>query len=140
LSVLTYTYLYSIRIFSFLSSFPLQILSPPLPLFYSLIHSILVGTWIHIFIFFPSSPIIPFPTIWPRTNYRRDVSSGVVLFVWCLSWCWLLCLCFWAGVDVRCILYITIIIYYIILLYTIIYYILSYTILYSSSNLSSFPL
>jgi hypothetical protein len=22
---------------------------------------------------------------WPRTFYRRDVSSGVVLFVWCLS-------------------------------------------------------
>jgi hypothetical protein len=25
----------------------------------------------------------PNPTIRPRTNYRRDVSSGVVLFVWC---------------------------------------------------------
>ena len=46
---------------------------------HSLIHSILVGTYIYLFIFSSSSS----PTIWPRTNYRRDVSSGVVLFVWC---------------------------------------------------------
>jgi hypothetical protein len=52
--------------------------------------------------------------VWPRTNYRRDVSSGVVLFVWCSvlvdGWggaCWCL------G-----------------------YYIISYLILYSSFPLS----
>ena len=68
---------------------------------------------------------------WPRTNYRRDVSSGVVLFVWCwsLSW-WMVYLAFelvfmfmfWAGVYY-------IIISYIIHIHYILYYILYYTLL-----------
>jgi hypothetical protein len=84
------------------------------------------------------SPFLP--NIWPRTNYRRDVSSGVVLFVWCLcfvlvGWDW--CVGFWAagGFDIRCILY-----YYIIIYYILYYYILYYTHLFCSYLLlSSLP-
>jgi len=123
----------------------------------SLIHSILVGTYIYLFIFFPIFLIPIFHSIlvgtyiylfilshsriiWPRTNYRRDVSSGVVLFVWCSvlvdGWGVLAFeLVFWF--DVRC----CIILYYIlypipilyIIYYTIYYTILLYLILYSPS-------
>jgi hypothetical protein len=72
------------------------------------------------------------PTIWPRTNYRRDVSSGVVLFVWCSvlvdGWgvsCW------W------CVLVFVLILYYIlyyILLLLYIYYYYTYTILFLFSS------
>jgi hypothetical protein len=145
LSVLGYTHLYSIQL--------------SLLLFYLLIHSILVGTYIYlfIFIFFPnlnnSTPHVLSEwmvevwcvevyrvvfSVWPRTNYRRDVSSGVVLLVsgsgfmfWAGGW-WF---GFWAGVDVRCyiLIYILYIYYYIIILYTIIillYLILYYTLLF----------
>ena len=67
---------------------------------------------------------------WPRTNYRRDVSSGVVLFVWCSV---LVCRFdeYWSFVLVLTlgvIYYTIILLYYIIhILYLIIYYILYYT-------------
>jgi hypothetical protein len=49
--------------------------------------SVLTYTYLYSF---PSYPIIPspIPTFWPRTNYRRDVSSGGWLLVSGL------CLCF----------------------------------------------
>jgi hypothetical protein len=43
-------------------------------------HSFYTCRYLHILIYILSA----FQTIRPRTNYRRDVSSGVVLFVWCL--------------------------------------------------------
>jgi hypothetical protein len=80
--------------------------------------------------------------------YRRHVSSGVVLFVWCfeLMWCVFV---FRVGVDVRCyilfIIYYTIIIlyYYILHIYYIIillyYYIIYYTLLFLWSILPNHP-
>jgi hypothetical protein len=77
---------------------------------------------------------------WPRTNYRRDVSSGVVLFVWCLAFelvdgylCFVLVLT--CGVYCIIILYIIhiLLLYLILYYYYILYYILYYTILFFSS-------
>jgi hypothetical protein len=70
-----------------LSSFTIILPLIPIPLSsHPNIHSILVGTWIRLFIF--SSDLSNIPNIWPRTNYRRDVSSGVGLkyVESCLSW------------------------------------------------------
>jgi hypothetical protein len=81
---------------------------------------------------------LPNPNIWPRTNYRRDVSSGVVLFVWCsVLVFWLRCdvvisrcsFMFWAGgwlLTLGVILYITIISYTIIICILYYYYIILY--------------
>ena len=107
-------------------SFPIYLLFSP-DLSYSLPnHSIRVGTYITLFIFFQLSRIIR-----PRTNYRRWMSSGAVLLVSGSR------LMFWAGVrllcfsrcdvfDVRCILYIILYLYtYYILLYYSYYYLMS---------------
>jgi hypothetical protein len=104
---------------------------PPLSLLYFLNHSILVGTYIYLFIF-QTHP----PTIRPRTFYRSgwlrcDVGNGI-RFCLCLE---LVCLTF----DVRCYIVYYYYILYIILSYTLLYIIIlyitiiiSYTILYSS--------
>jgi hypothetical protein len=106
-----------------------------------------------------------FQTIRPRTKYRRYVSSGVVLFVWCsvlfdvLSWCsrvvllyYILLYTIYYTIIYCIILYYYYYILYIILLYIlyyiIIYYILYYTLpflsqsifLFSSSYPSSHPI
>jgi hypothetical protein len=75
---------------------------------------------------------------WPRTNYRRDVSSGVVLFVWCsvlVDGCWwwrywCSCLSWCLRLSWWMVFYIIIYYYTLYILYIIIYIIISYTILY----------
>jgi hypothetical protein len=84
--------------------------------------SVLTYTYLYYILLFSSQPSTR--TIWPRTNYRRDVSSGVVLLVSGLSWC------------VRCLCYYILYYYYTlhIIYYTYLYiYYYTYTILFSSS-------
>ena len=52
-------------------------------------HSFYTCRYLRMFIYISSGYLSSSssPEISPRTKYRRHVSSGVVLFVWCLSWC-----------------------------------------------------
>ena len=150
--ILLYTYLYSSSSSSFYSLllFPSLLFfssnpSPPLtpstsssppflPSSFILYLSILIYTYLY-----SISSLLP--NIPPRTFYRRHVSSGVVLFVWCLSWCGVL-LCFELVMRVGVIFCYQYIIYYILLYITII--IILYTLLplyssFSSSHLLSSP-
>jgi hypothetical protein len=109
-----------------------------------LIHSILVGTYIYLFIFFLPNPLLTPHVLseWMVEVYRFD-EYRVGVFTWCE---------YRVGFDIRCVLYIiyyytyTIIIhillyyYYIILYYTIILFIISYTILFLPISPSSSPL
>jgi hypothetical protein len=131
LSVLTYTYLYSINIPqpSNLSSSPILfqhpfqyslLLFPSSSLNHPNIHSILVGTYIYLFIFHSISS----RTIWPRTFYRSGWlrCDGVISWESCLS----MCLAFELVLRVVFgLLY-----YYILLLLYIYYYIIHILLLY----------
>jgi hypothetical protein len=61
-----------------------------------LIHSILVGTYIRLFIL-SDIPNIPSPQFWPRTFYRSGWLRcvGFICVVFWLSWCWVYVLSVW---------------------------------------------
>ena len=108
---------------SLLFSSSLPSLPPPNPLFLP-IFKVYVSAFGYPYLYY--QPNNSHKTIWPRTNYRRWMSSGAVLLVSGCVWAdgGLLCSSFRVGVDVRC--YIVYYYYYILLLY-IIYYIIYYT-------------
>jgi hypothetical protein len=156
LSILIYTYLYSLHL---IHSIPSSFLTYPHPfytcryllytyLYSSLIHSILVWTYIYLLIF--QSSLLPNPTPACFEVWLVEV-CGVfdVLSVWRLCGC-VLGFELVLTLGVRLLLYyillytihyiILLLYYYIIILYIIIYYILYYYILYSSHPLiSSLP-